>query len=102
MIAPQNVIVPFLTFAQISAVRYSGMGEDSGIVSARFQLDVIAATSASLLAVKTQAKLAMQRFRNAVSSPAVIDTHIDDLSNLYEDTTDLCRGVFDVLVHHRE
>lgn len=78
------------------------MGEDSGIVTARFQFETIAATSASLLAVKAQVRLALQRWRDAASVPEVIDTVLSDLFNERDETTSLYRGVLDAIVHHRE
>jgi hypothetical protein len=101
-VAPQNATIPFLTYRRISAIRQSGMGEDIGIVAARFQLDAIASAYTTMRSVMTQARLAMQRWRDGSSSPEVLDTYIQNEIDLYEDETDLHHGVLDVLVHHRE
>lgn len=78
------------------------MGSDIGIVSARFQIDVIALSYAGMRAVMEQARLALQRYRDAASDPEVLETFIQNEQELYEDETDLHHGVLDVLVHHRE
>ena len=102
VVAPQNSVVPFITYKRISAIRESGMGEDIGIVTARFQIDVIAVAFGSMRSVMEQARLAMQRYRDAASNPEVLDTYIDNELDLYEDENDLHHGVLDVIVHHRE
>jgi len=94
--------VPFLTYRRISATRQSGMGSDIGIVSARFQIDVIALSYAGMRAVMEQARLALQRYRDAASNPEVLETFIQNEQELYEDEPDLHHGVLDVLLHHRE
>lgn len=100
--APQNVVAPFVTYQRISAVRPSGMGSDIGIVSARFQFDVIAASYASMRSVMDQLRQSLQRFRSAVTSPPVMDTFIQNELDLYDDETDLHHGVLDAMLHYRE
>lgn len=100
--APQNVVAPFITYQRISAVRYPGMGSDSGLVSSRFQFDVIAESYASMREVMDQLRQSMQRFRSAITSPPVIDTLIQNEFDGYEDESDLHHGVLDALLHYRE
>lgn len=100
--APQNVVAPFITYQRISATRRSGFGSDVGLVDARFQFDVIAATYISMRAVMDQLRQSLQRFRSAVSSPPVIDTFIENELDLYEDENDLHHGVLDALLHYQE
>ena len=100
--APQNVVVPFVTYQRISAVRYPGMGSDSPLVSSRFQFDAIAASFIGMRAVMDQLRQSLQRFRSNSSSPVVIDTFIENELDLYDDDSDLHHGVLDALLHFQE
>jgi hypothetical protein len=101
-IAPQNVTVPFVTWRRVSAVRASGMGQDTGIVSARMQLDVFASTYLQMRAVSDQVRQALQRYRASGTDPEVLDTFMLNELDLFDDVTDLHHGVTDVMIHYRE
>ncbi len=100
--APQNVTAPFVTYQRISAIRYPGMGSDAGLVSSRFQFDVITTTYSSMRTVMEQLRLSLQRFRSDITTPPVIDTFIENELDLYEDENDLHHGVLDALLHYQE
>lgn len=101
-VAPQNITTPFVTYRRISALRLSGMGEDIGIVTARFQVDVIAQTYETMRAVMTQVRLAVQRWRDSSSDPEVLDTTVENELDTYDDEVDLHHGILDFTSHHRE
>ena len=103
-VAPQAVDLPFVTWRRVSAVRYPAMGSDSGIVSVRIQLDVIAKTYLSMRAVMDQLRAALQRWRDPDASPAVIDCTLENELEEVEDLADevLHRGILDIMLHHRE
>lgn len=106
IVAPQNSAVPFVTYRRISAQRYSGYGEDAGIVSARYQFDAIATDYDTARAVIEQVRLALQRWKSPSSSPEIIDVFCEDERDLpFEPAVQpqpLFGASFDFTVHYRE
>lgn len=100
MLGPQGVTVPYVIYTLISQIRRSGMGEDSGIVTARYQFDVYHADFDLMSAIVDQVQLALQRWKNPTATPRVIDSFIDNRFYLYDGNTDLYQGVLDVIFHH--
>lgn len=101
-IAPQGVEVPFIVRSLIDEDRPSGMGADIGIVHARHQFDVYAASHAQRRSVMDALRVALQRWAAPNGSPPVWDTLILNRQELFEDETALYRGVLDVMIHHGE
>lgn len=102
-VAPQNVTVPFVTYRRVSAVRESGFGEDIGIVTSRFQLDMYAATYSGVRAIAEQVRAALQRYRASGTDPEVIDTFIEnELETFDAEPALLHRAVTDIQIHYRE
>jgi hypothetical protein len=107
---PQGVALPYLVYRRVSATRESGFGADIGVVSTRFQLDVVAGsadgnlTSAYSIMREVMVALrgAMQRWHEPSGDPAVMDCLISNEQDVYEDETEFHRGIMDVIVHHRE
>jgi hypothetical protein len=64
--APQNAVYPFITYAQVSGVRSYVMGNQSGLVQARFQVDIwdddLTKTART---VAEQVRLALSMYRGA-------------------------------------
>jgi hypothetical protein len=52
------------------------MGSDTGVASALMQIDVWGETYASVAATARQVRLALQRWRDASTSPAILDSFI--------------------------
>lgn len=103
-VAPAQVDLPFVVWRRVSVVRYPAMGSDSGVASARIQLDAIAGTYSSMRAVVEQLRAALQRWSDPDASPEVIDC---EFANELEQTEDLAdavlhRGIVDIILHHRE
>ena len=73
LIAPQNGTYPLVTYQQISGTRDYVMGNQSGLVMARFQLDSWAQdVPASARAVANQVRLALSNY-HGTSDSVVID-----------------------------
>lgn len=104
--APQNSAVPFVTYRRISALRYSGYGEDVGIVSARYQIDCISASYDVAWQVIDQVRLALQRWKSPLATPEIIDVFCEDDRDLpFEPAVQpvpLFGASFDFMVHYRE
>lgn len=100
--APQGVVVPFVTYEQISAVREAAMGGWIDALTTHFQLDLIAATAASRGQVRRQLIAAFQDWRDPASSPVVFGAHVENDQSTYDDETALYRAIIDVIVDHRE
>ena len=99
--APQNVVLPYLTYRRVSSVRTSAFGSDTNNVTARFQIDVWAASFASARNVAEQVTLAMQRWRNTTGT-VVDDTFIENQIDLYEPEIDTFHIAVDIRTHYRE
>ena len=98
--APQNVVLPYLTYRRVSSVRTSAFGADTNNVTERFQIDVWAASFASARNVAEQVTLAMQRWRNTTGT-VVDDTFIENQIDLYEPETDTFHIAVDTRTHYR-
>lgn len=103
-VAPQGVSVPFLTWRWVSDVGYPAMGQDSGLTSARIQVDVIAASYLSMRAVSRQVRAALNRWRDPDADPPVIDCFRDTVLERAEDLGDavLHLASLDFMLHYRE
>lgn len=62
LVIPQDGALPAVAYQRISAIRTSSMGEDDGIVRARFQVTVWDTTFDSIRAVAEQIRQALQRY----------------------------------------
>ena len=102
-VAPQNVTVPFVTYRRVSALRESGYGEDIGIVTSRFQIDMYATTYSGVRAIAEQVRAATQRYRASGTDPEVIDTFIENELETFEaEPALLHHAVTDIRIHYRE
>jgi hypothetical protein len=65
--APAAVTMPYAVYARVSAVRARGTTGPSGLVSARFQIDVYGATYTSARDVAQSIRARLDGFRGTVS-----------------------------------
>lgn len=103
-VAPQNAALPMVTYRRISAQRPWGFGADAGLVVARMQFDVFAESYAASRAVAEQIRAALQRWSNEAATPAVLDTVIENETDLYEPdpVPPLHHAVTDIMITYRE
>ena len=101
---PQNVTLPAVSYHRVSAVRPSAMGADSGVVRARFQVDVWASSFADASGarpVAEQVRLALQRW-STTSGTIVQETFFLNERDLYEDRRDLHHAALDFEINYEE
>lgn len=72
---PQGVTLPAVLYARVHSERPSCMGADAGLVRARAQFDVYAATAKAARAVVEQLRSCYQRWSNT-SGTVVQDTYV--------------------------
>ncbi len=99
---PQNPTYPLVTLQQISGVRGYVMGNQSGAVAARFQVDSWAETSIGARALAEQVRLAMSIYRGTSDSVVIDLITIENETRLFEDGVELHRIMQEYLVNYRE
>lgn len=98
---PQSSSKPAVVYSRVSSERFSAFSTDSGVVKARMQCDVYAATYDAALAVREQVRGALQRY--SVDSPLkVFDTYILNEIDLYDSETELHHLVLDFEINYQE
>lgn len=101
-LAPQKVAFPYVTYRRVSSVRESGMGDDIGIVSARFQFDVFSDTYLSARNALEQVRQALQRWRAPSGNPEIIDSLIENDLDTFEPDPLVHHVLLDALIYYRE
>lgn len=102
LIAPQGVIVPFVTYKCISSIREQGMGSDTGIVNSRWQFNAVAQSYEICSSICEGLLSGLQRWRDEAASVPVIDTSIEDVIDGYDDDTALFNNIFELRIWYRE
>jgi len=102
LILPQNPTYPVLTYQRIDGPREHCMSEDAGVAHPRIQIDAWGETAASVKAVATQVRSALQRWDDATTSPVILDTLLDNDEASYEPDVNIHRFRQDYIVWHRE
>lgn len=98
---PQNATYPAVSYRRVSSERPPVMGDDTGIVRARFQFDAWAQSYSGMIAVKELVREAMQRY-SGTATVTILETFILMDMDLYEDDTRIHHGVIDVEINYRE
>jgi hypothetical protein len=105
---PQNVTYPAIRYQQISAVRESAMGADTGDVTARMQVDSFAATYAGAQALAKQVRLALARWGGTAGGIVVEHVFIANELDRFEPevledgTSGVPRVLQDYVVHFED
>jgi hypothetical protein len=107
--APARVQMPYATYARVSAVRARHTLGPSGLVSARFQIDIYAAAYATARAVSDAIRTRLDGFRGTITQPGW-SCRIEGISlvsdqDLHEPEIEpqaLFRVSQDYLIHHIE
>ena len=100
--APQGVVVPFITFEQISEIREPAFGQWIDALTSRFQIDVWASTGASRNLVRRQVIKAVKGWIDRDSSPVVFGCHVENYQGPPRDEMGIYRGIVDLILNHRE
>jgi hypothetical protein len=100
--APQNCTYPAVTFMQISGMRDYVMGNQSGLVEARFQLDSWAETSVGVRTLAEQVRLALSNYSGTSDTIVIDHIRLLDEQRIYEDGDELFRIIQDYIVNYRE
>lgn len=98
---PQNATYPAVSYRRVSSERPPVMGDDTGIVRARFQFDAWAQSYSGMIAVKELVREALQRY-HGTATVEILETFILMDMDLYEDDTRIHHGVIDVEINYRE
>ena len=101
-VMPQGVILPAVTYRQISGARVHAMGSDAGLARPRFQLSCWSTTYSQAKDVAAQLRAALQRWRGTLGGVTVQDTFIKDESDLFEPDTGFHRVELEFEINHDE
>lgn len=104
---PQAPTYPAVSYARVSGEREHGMTEDHGMAHPRIQVDSWATSYAGCLAVARQVRLALQRWADAATDPAVLDSFLDNEIDTIEDVISgseqrIFRRMQDYFIWYRE
>ena len=102
---PQNPVYPAVTYTCISSPREILMGSDPGLVAARWQFSAWDATYKGVRDLAEQLRLAFERWRGTVSNVVVMDSFIEDITDMPEELVNdmiVRQRVVDVRIHYRE
>jgi hypothetical protein len=97
-IREQDAPRPSIEYRLVSDRSYSAMGSDSGIVVARFQIDIWADNFTSTKAIEQQVKAAMRRYKTT----GVFDVFIVNTQDLYEGDSKQHHIAIDIEIHYSE
>ena len=101
LILPQDGALPAVVFHVISEPRISNFGQDTGDVHARVQVTCFgekAAGQGSVLAVKQQVRLALQRY----SGGNIQDCFVEGGGSAYESESKIFTVMLDFLIWFKE
>ena len=100
-VAPHTPTTPFIVYGEVSDEHHSAMGEDSQVVSSRYQFDVFADTDASKNDVTKQLRKALQRWRNTTGTIVQATFYLNSV-DIYEPDTEYFRKTVDFEINHEE
>lgn len=93
LVAPQNVVRPYMTYRVISGLKIQCMGGEIYQGDYRFQIDVWSETYSSAKATSTAVKSALVGF---------MDSNSISIEDDYEDETELFRQIIDFKIKDKE
>ncbi len=99
--APQDASMPYVTYQRISNFKIGLLGTDTDISEPRYQIDVYSASYVSCRDVADQVVLAMQRWQGIEAGVTVLDTTIENDSDLYDNELLTYNSSVDVIISHR-
>lgn len=102
VIAPQNVLRPYVVFRRSAAERESAFGGDIGLVKTSYQISAYATDYILVRDVARQIRAAMQRWNNPSGNPEILDTFLGDDSDLFEAEVNLFNAITEASIWHRE
>jgi len=92
--------VPAIRYVRITGQRYHAMGVDVGIVTRRYQFDIIASTYAEADSASEALIASLSRWRDA--NIGLQASYVDDQSDDYESELELYRVRVDIIFHVEE
>lgn len=102
LILPQSPTYPVITYQRIDGPREHGLTAEHEMAHPRIQVDSWGKTYASVKAVATEAREALERWADESSNPVVLDSFLDNDEDSYEPDTGLHRIRQDWIIWHRE
>lgn len=99
---PQGPTLPLVTFTQVSGLRDYVMGNQSGLVEARFQVDSWALTASGARALAEQVRLALSNWHGESDTVSVDWSEIVNETRFFEDETLYHRISQDYRIAYRE
>jgi len=102
LILPQGPTYPSVTYQRIDGPREHCMSEEAGIAYPRIQIDSWGKTKASVKAVATQVREALQRWNDATTNPVILDCVLDNDESSYEPDVAIHRVRQDWIIWYRE
>jgi len=99
---PQTPTMPSVTYQRIDGPRESGIAGEHGMAHPRIQVDSWASTYGGAKAVAEQVRAALQRWSDATTTPAILDSFIAGDVDIYESDVELNRVSMDFIIWHRE
>lgn len=101
-IKAQDVPLPAISYRRVSAVRFSAMGVDSGVVKARYQVDVWSTTPDEAWAIRELVRQTLQRWSDKTTGTEITDTFIITETDLFEGDTRQHHIAIDVEINYIE
>ena len=98
---PQDTTMPAVTYQRISGLPISLLSSDTDIIDARFQFSCFASTYDSGRAVVKQIRLALQRWSGTEATVTILDSLMENDTDLYDPDTMLHYPVVDFLISYR-
>ncbi len=102
VMSPQNPTTPYVTYQRISTDRVSLLGEDTDIARPRFQISAWSTDRDEVVSVAAQIRDAFQRYSGTNASIVILDSYLENESDLYEPDTKLYQIPVDFEIWHRE
>lgn len=99
---PQGVVLPAITYQQISGPREQAYDGPSALAHPRFQLDCWAETYGEAVGLARAVRQALDGYQGLMGGVAVRDVVIDNELDGYEPETALWRRTIDVIVWHED
>jgi len=102
VLAPQDVSSPYIVYTLISAPRDYTHDGPSGIVEARYQLNICTDTYAEAKAIADQLRSALSGFSGLLESVTVFSAMLDTELDSHEDNADLYVIFCDYIISYKE
>lgn len=100
--APQDITQPYLVYTLISAPRAYSHSGVSGIVEARYQINICADSYATTKSIAKQLRDALSGYRGAIGTETVYSAFCDTELDSHDDNSELYVSISDYMISYKE